>query len=463
MFYRLTETYALRAWKYANRALYNRYVAAPLRLDRATFEVLLACDGEHDLSAGEQLARLVETGIIEPCSQGEKPSEWSRFRHFGHRFVPYMNLMLTGKCNYNCRHCFNAAENADRMAEWGYEDVLDLLDQAADCGFHGITLTGGEPILHPRFLDIVREIYRRGMVLEKLTTNGYFITEEVLDEFARLRCWPQIKISFDGVGHHDWMRGARGIEARTLDAFALCHDKGFRTFAQIQAHRGNLGMLPETLNVLEGISVDCARIIRTIPLERWQKNNPGGSLSAQEYFDEMLCLAERYMHGEHRMEVVMWMFLILYPEYGAYSMIPIKDRNGACRPTRPVCPGNRTMMAVTCEGDVVPCLQMGGHAAELGHPLESLKDRSLRDIITSGVWHDEVCTNLQMLRRANAECNSCPWFGYCAGGCRALAMLKGIELGEMPDYFTTDPMACLFFKGGWRNRVLERLKDFRQV
>lgn len=463
MFYRLTDMFALRAWKYANRALYNRYAAAPLRLDKATFEVLLACDGEHDLSDDAQLARLVEAGVIEPCSMGEKPSEWSRFRRFEHRFVPNMNLMLTGKCNYNCRHCFNAAENADRMAEWRYEDALDLLDQAADCGFHGITLTGGEPMLHPRFLDIVREIYQRGMVLEKLTTNGYFITEEVLDEFARLRCQPQIKISFDGVGHHDWMRGARGIEARTLEAFALCHDKGFRTFAQVQAFRGNLEALPETLRVLEGIGVDCARIIRTIPLERWQKNNPGGSLSAPEYFDEMLRLAERYLHGDHHMEVVMWMFLVLYPAYGAYSMVPVKDRDGACPPTRAVCPGNRVMMAVTCEGNVVPCLQMGGHAAELGHPLESLRDRSLKEIVTSGVWHDEVCTNIHMLRKANAECDACPWFGHCAGGCRALAMLSGIERGELPNYFATDPMACLFFKGGWHDRVLERLADFRQV
>lgn len=463
MFYRLTDMFALRAWKYANHALYHRYVAAPLRLDAATFEVLLACDGEHDLPDDGRLARLVETGIIEPCAQGEGPSEWSRLRRYEHRFVPFMNLMLTGKCNYNCRHCFNAAENADRMAEWRYEDVLDLLDQAADCGFHGITLTGGEPMLHPRFLDIVRAIYRRGMVLEKLTTNGRFITEEVLDEFARLRCQPQIKISFDGVGHHDWMRGARGAEERTLAAFALCHDKGFPTFAQVQAYRGNVDALPETLHVLEGIGVDCARIIRTIPLERWQKSNPGGSLSAAEYFDEMLRLAEQYLHGDHRMQVIMWMFLVLFPEHGAYSMIPVKSKDGACRPTRPVCPGNRTMMAVTCEGDVVPCLQMGGHAVEIGYPCDNLKVRSLRDIISSGAWHDEVCANLHALRKANAECDVCPWFGSCAGGCRALAMLSGIERGKVPNYFASDPMACLFFKGGWYDRVRERLADFRQV
>ena len=463
MYYRLTDTFALREWKYANRALYYRYAAAPLRLDRATFDVLLACDGEHELPEDGQLARLVEAGIIEPCARGEQPSAWSRLRSYEHRFVPFMNLMLTGKCNYQCRHCFNAAENADRMAEWDFDAVLDLLDQAADCGFHGITLTGGEPMLHPRFLDIVRAIYRRGMVLEKLTTNGAFLADEVLDEFARLRCRPEIKISFDGVGHHDWMRGVPGAEARTLAALARCHDRGFRTFAQVQAHRGNLDALPQTLRVLEDIGVDCARIIRTIPLERWQKSCPGGSLAPAEYFDEMLRLAERYLQGEHRMEVVMWMFLVLRPELGAYSMIPVKDAGGACRPTRPVCTGNRTMMAITCEGDVVPCLQMGGHAAEIGYPRESLKERRLEDIVAAGAWHDEVCANLAMLRKANPTCDRCPWVGHCAGGCRALAMLDGIARGEAPDYFACDPMACLFFKGGWYDRVRTQLSAFRQL
>lgn len=42
-------------------------------------------------------------------------------------------------------------------------------------------------------------------------------------------------------------------------------------------------------------------------------------------------------------------------------------------------------------------------------------------------------------------------------------MLSGIEWGELPDYFATDPVACLFFKGGWHDRVHECLADFHQV
>ena len=463
MFYRLADTFALRAWKFVNHGLYERHTAAPLRVDDKTFDVLLACDGEHDLPESEMLASLQKLGIVEPCAQGEAPCEWSRYRRYDHRFVPAMNLMLTGKCNYNCRHCFNAAENAERMAEWAYADVLDLLDQAEACGFHSITLTGGEPMLHPRFLDIVRAIYDRGMVLEKLTTNGYFISEEVLEEFARIGCSPKVKISFDGVGWHDWMRGAKGAEARTLAAFELCRERGFETFAQVQVFRRNLGSLRETLAALEGLGVKTARLIRTTAVPRWQKSDPNGSLSIDEYFSEMLSLAEWYLAKEHEMDVVMWMYLVLSPRFGTYSVIPARNKDGVYRPTRAVCPGNRTMMAVTCEGDVVPCLQMSGYITERGYVPENLHERRLRDILMGGKWLDEVCANSYTLRRENPECDACPWFGHCAGGCRALAILGASESGRGLDYYASDPMACAFFKGGWYDRVREQLSAYKQL
>ena len=138
-----------------------------------------------------------------------------------------MNLMLTGRCNFNCRHCFNAADNAAIMTEWDYDELLDLLSQASDCGMHSITLTGGEPMLHPRFMDVVHAIYERNMVLERLTTNGWYLTEETLDEFSALGCSPEIKISFDGVGTHDWMRKHPGAEESALRTCASVRTRAF--------------------------------------------------------------------------------------------------------------------------------------------------------------------------------------------------------------------------------------------
>ena len=59
------------------------------------------------------------------------------------------------------------------------------------------------------------------MVIGKIYTNGWLLNEEVLDQFASRGMKPQISVSFDGVGWHDWMRGIQGAEERTLNALRL--------------------------------------------------------------------------------------------------------------------------------------------------------------------------------------------------------------------------------------------------
>ena len=461
MYYRLNEDYALRAWKFVNHGLYHRYSPDWLRVDAQSYELLMASDGEHDLPESEALRRLVERGMIAPCEKGEHPSDWSRFRRYEHRFVPGMNLMLTGKCNYNCRHCFNAAENADRMAEWDYEEVLDLLDQAEECGFHSISLTGGEPMLHPRFADVVRAIYARNMVLDRLATNGYFLREETLELFRELRARPRIKISFDGVGCHDWMRGRKGAEEDALRALRLCADNGFLTLTQTQVNRANLASLRDTLSLLDEIGVRATRLIRTIPLPRWMKNEPDGSLSTEEYLESMLDLAAWYLGSGHKMDLVIWRYLTLYPINGTYRMVMDQSPEGRYRPTAPVCSGNRMMMAVTCEGYTYPCMQMSGYLSQRGVGFDNLHERRLADILRESAWLDAVCKNHYWLREHSKNCGSCPWFGHCGGGCRALGILDASETTGEYDYSASDPLACLFFKGGWYEKVRERLSEYR--
>jgi len=306
----------------------------------------------------------------------------------------------------------------------------------------------------------VREIYRRGMVLGKLTTNGYFLTREVLEEFKRLHCSPLIKISFDGIGHHDWMRGFAGAEKRTLDAFRLCIEEGFDTMAQTQVFRSNLDSLGETIHLLDSMGVRTTRLIRTTAVPRWIRNGLNETLSVPEYFEKTLDLIDRYMHEDHKMDVIVWQFLHAYPADRYINMENVNSLDGRPTPTRPVCIGNRTMMNVTCEGYAVPCLQMAGYATELGYECDNLHERRLRDVIEEGKWHDAVCTNHYALREKSRECGKCGWFGYCGGGCRALAMLDSVEKDGVIDYFASDPFACLFFKGGWYEKVRERFKDF---
>ena len=460
MYYRLNGDYALREWKFVNNIIYNRYSPHPNRIDDETFGLLRLCDGEHGLEETNELKELIKKGIISSCEKGEHPSRWSCYKKFEHRFVPAMNLMLTGKCNYNCIHCFNSADNADRMGEWDYGKLIDFFDQAAECGIHSVTLTGGEPMFHPHFNDIVRAIYERNMVLENLTTNGFFIRQETLDLFKELNAKPLIKISFDGVGYHDWMRAKKGAEEDALRAFRLCADNGFRTFAQTQVNGRNLNSMKKTICLLEDIGVKTMRIIRTTYSLRLGKTGAEIILPIEEYFTKMLDLAEWYMKGNHTMELIFWLYLILNPKEKRYRCVMDQRPDGTYRPTAPVCAGNRKMMAVTCEGNVVPCLQMCDYLAQRGYTFDSLKERKLAEILKDGKWLNAVCKNHYWLRQENKKCDECEWFGHCGGGCRMLGILDGFEQTGAYDYSFSDPLACLFFKGGWYDRVKERLSDY---
>ena len=81
-----------------------------------------------------------------------------------------------------------AADNSPLMTEFTWEQCLNLLNEIERCGIQTISLTGGEPMLHPKFMDIVRESCSRRITINEIITNGSFITDEILDEFISLNC-----------------------------------------------------------------------------------------------------------------------------------------------------------------------------------------------------------------------------------------------------------------------------------
>ena len=61
---------------------------------------------------------------------------------------------LTYRCNWRCVFCYNPRHHDRRnldTAEW-----VDVLDEVHALGVLIVTLTGGEPMAHPGFLEIAR-------------------------------------------------------------------------------------------------------------------------------------------------------------------------------------------------------------------------------------------------------------------------------------------------------------------
>ena len=282
----------------------------------------------------------------------------------------------------------------------------------------------------------------------------YYITQEILDKMKKIGCDPLMKISFDGLGHHDWLRNRKGAEEDALRAIALCIKNGFRVMAQTNVHRKNVDSMIATARLLDEMGVAQMRIIRTTEVPRWNENAKGATLDLDEYFDKMLDFCRVYSGEEHNMTVDIWQFIVLHPRSKSYSLRPVTCREGAFKPSIPVCRGNRTMIAVAANGNVFPCMQMSGYYEARNDVLGNVKESGLRPILQVGKYLAEVCSTVGDLASANAECNACPYFKYCAGGCRAIALtLTSDKMG-------VDLSKCLFYKKGYYQKSVETMGDW---
>ena len=85
-----------------------------------------------------------------------------------------VHIIPMRRCNLDCTYC---NEYDDVSNPVPLEEMKKRLDILADMGTTIITISGGEPLLHPELDEIIRHIRRRGM-MAGLITNGFFLNKE---------------------------------------------------------------------------------------------------------------------------------------------------------------------------------------------------------------------------------------------------------------------------------------------
>jgi MoaA/NifB/PqqE/SkfB family radical SAM enzyme len=98
------------------------------------------------------------------------------------------------RCNLSCTYC---NEYDDHSKPTPFETVCERLDQLAALGTTIITISGGEPLLHPDLDAIVAHVRRRGM-MAGLITNGYLLTADRVRRLNRAGL-DHLQISIDNV------------------------------------------------------------------------------------------------------------------------------------------------------------------------------------------------------------------------------------------------------------------------
>lgn len=111
------------------------------------------------------------------------------------------HLELTLACPLQCKHCFNFG-GLPRETAMTTDEFKDVIAQLKEMTIFSLFFTGGEPTLHPDFLEIVHYADSLDMDVFVLT-NGMHLTESLVAALPR-RVY--VVISFDGIDYHKQSR-----------------------------------------------------------------------------------------------------------------------------------------------------------------------------------------------------------------------------------------------------------------
>src|SRR5260221_13644304 len=98
------------------------------------------------------------------------------------------------RCNLACAYC---NEYDDFSKPVPLKTMIERLDRLADLGTTVVSVSGGEPLMHPELDQIIAHIRKRRM-MAGMITNGYLLTAERIRRLNRAGL-EHIQISIDNV------------------------------------------------------------------------------------------------------------------------------------------------------------------------------------------------------------------------------------------------------------------------
>ena len=119
------------------------------------------------------------------------------------------------RCNLSCAYCNEYDDVSKPVAT---EVMIERINRLAHLGTGVVTLSGGEPLLHPELDEIIAAIRRRG-VMAAMITNGYLLTPDRVRRLNRAGL-DHLQISIDNVKPDDVSKKSLKVLDKKLQVLA---------------------------------------------------------------------------------------------------------------------------------------------------------------------------------------------------------------------------------------------------
>jgi radical SAM protein with 4Fe4S-binding SPASM domain len=153
------------------------------------------------------------TPIIQRATKSSQEYLKEHFKGKPHLFV--FQIELTSHCNERCVHCYIPHEN--KTSDIDPALFYDVLDQCRDMGVLGLTLSGGEPMMHKNFCDFLRKAKDYDFAINILS-NLTLLNDEIINEMKGNRLsGVQVSLYSMNPEIHDSITQLKGSFYKTRD------------------------------------------------------------------------------------------------------------------------------------------------------------------------------------------------------------------------------------------------------
>jgi len=445
---KLNEDWLLRGWTDIPWCLVNWRNGDYYKLRQDAFYVARSCDGQTDFGSLaflpghiKLLEKFITTGIAREWDDKEPLEEVQKYRQASTPMIRGILWAVTGRCNLKCRYCYMSAPSR-QQAKLSFLDITRLVNQLVEANVTSVSLTGGEPFLREDLLDIIRLLASKKIRLLDIYTNGTLISDSMLKELSTLKVQPMFRISFDGCGTHDLMRGTQGIEGVVLNAIRRIRKAGFDVTVATSLDKTNIDSLMATYEQMKKLDLYAWGVARPQPVGCGRGVTTG--LSLKEMADVCELLLHRWLEDGQPFIIGLEAFYS-GSKFGAEDCDFLASKNFSLEGY--ACSSCRQWPYLAPDGQLLPCISYVD--TDFTDSLPNLLENEL-----PVAWNNRVLRSLLDIKKSdviaqNNECATCKMLNDCKTGCRTSALIGSGNL------LSKDIMACELWKGGYKRHFSE--------
>jgi len=336
---------------------------------------------------------------------------------------------ITRTCNLRCVHCYSDSNALQYPGELTWEEMEKVVEDLAAYKVPSLLFSGGEPMIHPHFFDLVDKSTALGLKLT-ISTNGTLITPEkaALLKAANVA---YVGISLDGIGAiHDEFRRKEGAFDAAVRGFKNCHAVNQKTGLRLTLTRHNVENIDKILDFIEDQEIQRVCFYHLVPAGRGSELQVLQSEEARGAIDTLIARVEAW----HKQGVERELLTVTQPADGAYLLVRMEREN------HPNLAEARRLLAwngggANSSGRGIANIDTQGTV----HPDQFWQDVNLGNVKTmpfSQIWEGKnqesseilasirsigLLTNDERQARMTGPCADCKWFSICGGGFRTRA------------------------------------------